>query len=657
MQVRAISARAVALAAVASLVFAAVIVEAPIAEGAELANAITLTSVTGTFGTPLTLTSAPTTASTGAITYQVISAGAAGCSIAAGELNASTAGTCSVEVTQADDGNYVAASDTATVTFSAASVTITFNAEGGTPTPASMSGPNGSTITLPGAPTLAGSTFGGWFSAATGGTKANSPYTLTGSLTLYAHWTTNASGGGGPPSVTLVQTSPTSGVTTTDNSDTFTAGPITVSNATGAVSFAVTASSTALSVSPQGAITTTGTLLAGSYSISGIDSDLSSDAGAWTYTLTVNNPSVTVTFNANGGTGSMAPESENTTTPLIPNVFTQATHAFTEWNTAANGSGVSYANGATYSFVAPVTLYAQWATTKHRAVSHRVTFDANGGTGTMALQSNSVLTLLKPNAFTRASYTFREWNTKSDGSGKSYANGAAYSFAKSSILYAQWVKKVTTKVTTKATPKVTIKVTFRANGGHGTMTDESKTATGALTPSHFTRSGYNFTSWNTKADGSGKSYANGAPYSFAKSTTLYAQWSKKADVTIQAIDGVVTLSPFIGESAKLSSTLQTQVINLAVDINANHDTKIALVGFSGDLTTANETNEEAWAKSLKLARARADAVETFLKQQLAMIGVTGYTITAKGSSAALPVSLNSTAALRAENRKVVATLS
>ena len=49
-----------------------------------------------------------------------------------------------------------------------ASVTVTFNSEGGT-AESSMSGPSGTTITLP-TPTRSGYTFNGWFSAASGGT-------------------------------------------------------------------------------------------------------------------------------------------------------------------------------------------------------------------------------------------------------------------------------------------------------------------------------------------------------------------------------------------------------------------------------------------------------------------------------------------------------
>jgi uncharacterized repeat protein (TIGR02543 family) len=54
----------------------------------------------------------------------------------------------------------------------------------------SQSGLQGTTITLPSAPSRAGYVFNGWFAAASGGSALTSPYTLTGSVTLYAQWTT-----------------------------------------------------------------------------------------------------------------------------------------------------------------------------------------------------------------------------------------------------------------------------------------------------------------------------------------------------------------------------------------------------------------------------------------------------------------------------------
>ncbi len=65
--------------------------------------------------------------------------------------------------------------------------TVTFDAEGGS-TVASQSGLDGTTITLPDAPSYPGHTFEGWFSAASGGSALTSPYALAGSTILYAQW-------------------------------------------------------------------------------------------------------------------------------------------------------------------------------------------------------------------------------------------------------------------------------------------------------------------------------------------------------------------------------------------------------------------------------------------------------------------------------------
>ena len=67
-----------------------------------------------------------------------------------------------------------------------------------------------------------------------------------------------------------------------------------------------------------------------------------------------------VTFDANGGTGSMSPQVASAPTALTPNAFTRTGYNFLNWNTAADGSGTTYADGATYPFAADATLYAQW---------------------------------------------------------------------------------------------------------------------------------------------------------------------------------------------------------------------------------------------------------------------------------------------------------
>ena len=145
----------------------------------------------------------------------------------------------------------------------------------------------------------------------------------------------------------------------------------------------------------------------------------------------------TVTFNANGGTGTMDPQVANSPTALTANTFTRTDYIFSGWGTSAEGP-VVYSDGATYDFSADITLYAQWTSS---VSSHTVTFDANGGTGTMGPQIADGPTALMANTFTRGGYTFSGWGTSADGP-VVYSDGATYDFSADITLYAQWTVKV-----------------------------------------------------------------------------------------------------------------------------------------------------------------------------------------------------------------------
>lgn len=68
----------------------------------------------------------------------------------------------------------------------------------------------------------------------------------------------------------------------------------------------------------------------------------------------------TVIFDANGGAGAIANLAGSSAAPLTANTFTRSGYTFSGWNTAADGSGTAYADGASYAFTASTTLYAQW---------------------------------------------------------------------------------------------------------------------------------------------------------------------------------------------------------------------------------------------------------------------------------------------------------
>src|SRR5580704_10359627 len=76
--------------------------------------ALTITSTSGSFATPLTLTTSGGSG-TGAVTYVVNAGGtASGCAVSSGQLNSTSAGTCFVTATKAADANYNAISSAPT---------------------------------------------------------------------------------------------------------------------------------------------------------------------------------------------------------------------------------------------------------------------------------------------------------------------------------------------------------------------------------------------------------------------------------------------------------------------------------------------------------------------------------------------------------------
>lgn len=74
-------------------------------------------------------------------------------------------------------------------------------------------------------------------------------------------------------------------------------------------------------------------------------------------------PTKTVTFDANGGEGTMANQVASAATALTVNSFTRSGYSFTGWNTLANGTGTAFADAASFAFTADQTLFAQWSAT------------------------------------------------------------------------------------------------------------------------------------------------------------------------------------------------------------------------------------------------------------------------------------------------------
>jgi len=154
----------------------------------------------------------------------------------------------------------------------------------------------------------------------------------------------------------------------------------------------------------------------------------------------------TVTYNANGGSGAVpvdgsSPYLNGATVTVKPaGALNKPGFPFLGWNTAADGSGTSYAPGATFPIWANTVLYAQWT----QPITYTVAYNGNGGSGaapvdSTAYPSGATVIVMGQGGLSKAGFTFNGWNTASDGSGASYAAGGSFPITSNMVLYARWI--------------------------------------------------------------------------------------------------------------------------------------------------------------------------------------------------------------------------
>lgn len=156
---------------------------------------------------------------------------------------------------------------------------------------------------------------------------------------------------------------------------------------------------------------------------------------------------ITVHYDGNGATGGSVSDQKtgrNVPITISQNGFTWANHEFLGWNTKSDGSGTSYKAGDKNAFGSNTTLYAQW-----KALKATIHYDGNGATGgSVADQTETIGSKVnaQQNGFTRGdTFIFKEWNTKSDGTGTSYQPGTSLTIpAQDMTLYAIWTPVSTT---------------------------------------------------------------------------------------------------------------------------------------------------------------------------------------------------------------------
>ena len=157
---------------------------------------------------------------------------------------------------------------------------------------------------------------------------------------------------------------------------------------------------------------------------------------------------ITVTYDANGGTGSYTdPDIDKGSVynalSATDTGISNAGFVLLEWNTLSDGTGDSYLVGDAVPTDDDITLYAIWGIAGQKAIINLV-YDANGGSGgsTVAnIEEDDVVTILTATAagVSYPGHTFVSWNTEPNGSGTTYQPGDLFTAGTVNVtLYAQW---------------------------------------------------------------------------------------------------------------------------------------------------------------------------------------------------------------------------
>lgn len=310
-----------------------------------------------------------------------------------------------------------------------------------------------------------------------------------------------------------------------------------------------------------------------------------------TITITATAKRYTVSYYSNAGSDTVygMPSSQTkyygTTLTLSTNKPVRTGYTFLGWGTSSSTHDVSYAPGAAYTQNANISLYAIWIVS-----SYTLSFDENGGTGSMSSLTGATSYTLPSCGFSRTGYRFIEWNTRSDGTGSSYEVGETITLTAHTTVYAIWTR-------------ISYNVTFFANAGSDTVTgmpttNPQKKYYGIdlhISSARPERTHYTFLGWGTSSSTHDVSYAPGATYTLNAPLNLYAIWVQSTasyTVSYNANGGSGVPSSqtkWEDEDLTLSTIIPTWSGHTFFGWSTSSDRMAARQYTSGDTYTKNES--------------------------------------------------------------------
>lgn len=159
-------------------------------------------------------------------------------------------------------------------------------------------------------------------------------------------------------------------------------------------------------------------------------------------------------------------------------------------------------------------LYAKWIPNKYMVSFHSANSTATGNMENLTCTYGEE-ELLPANSYKVKGYTFKGWNTKSDGSGIFYRDGSNVKnltpiLNKTVTLYAQWEREK-------------YSITYNMNGGINNMKNpNSYTITSTVVFNNATRTGYSFGGWYSDKNFKNRIYK--IPKGSTGNYVIYSKW-------------------------------------------------------------------------------------------------------------------------------------
>jgi uncharacterized repeat protein (TIGR02543 family) len=439
---------------------------------------------------------------------------------------------------------------------------VTYNPMGGVVLPTTDTFSVGTPLTLP-LPTKSGYNFLGWFDSSTSGTNLGlngGLFSPSESRTVYAQWT---------------------------------AIPYTIFyNGNGATSGSVPANGTYSLTSGNYLIAGKNTLAKTGYIFNGWKSDTGTAfvVGAIYATLANLNlyahwvaETYTVTFSANGGSGSVPTKSATVTigeTFTVPSTsITLAGSTFAGWSDGTR----TYLPGEVFTVGSGnITFTAVWNGTQYV-----VLYSANGGSGTLPTAPNRYLgetfTVASGSALTKSGYSFLGWVE----SGTTYLAGNTFTMpARNVTLIAQWTGLVYT---------ITY-ATTGADSGSPTRSSDAFTYGGSAislpTAGTMVKAGYSFGGWAETSTALGSSYAPTA------NVTLSPIWTPTTQTFTFNINGATGTTPASGSyttgSTAVTAPSQGDLVKAGYTFGGWSDGTNTYLPGSSITGTSNKTLTAIW---------------------------------------------------------------